>query len=348
MIMRSTAVSIVVLALAACGPGLAKPDQRIVATDALAAASGNTSKIRALLARDVALGGLWFPPGTACAALAAPAIVSEAKLDFAAACLSTLKWRASARKDALPDVTVLEVEPGFELEARVVAEGDKQRLSFIGFASRGRDDTAPTITPAMLETLRIAGDRRITPPPGVERPARAWMRVCLDETGAVTARPLLTSRLAAQDAFAAGIATWRFKPLELGGAPTPACASLWFSDPLFEHETLPLLPPSPIDGRAYVVLEDPRTVKRLTSDRETLAGYDLDRSRRRGVLEAGFRLCVDTAGHVHSVLPTAASVDPTFDAHVATGMKRWQYEPLLVDGQPNPFCVHVKFRLDVR
>lgn len=112
----------------------------------------------------------------------------------------------------------------------------RAQVQRIGYASRRG---AATITQAALEAGRIEGDPTATLPADVAAPinasikaagaefAYAWIELCVDENGAVTAvHPREASGPRVHNAFAAVVKTWKFKPFVLGEQARPACAQV--------------------------------------------------------------------------------------------------------------------------
>jgi hypothetical protein len=352
----------------ACGPGLARRDARVEARDALLDAVGNTAAFERLLRGSVVNGGIWFDDAS-CAEQFPVGEIEAARLPAFARCLATLRLQASPREDALGDVAVLTYAPGFELEARVSRDARGPQLMWIGYASRRASDTQPTISGAALEALRTDGDPD-GPLDGEQAAAIAreleardagayattWLRVCLDDTGAVVAAdPYETSSAIAEAAFLAAATTWRFRPFVVGDRPVPVCAMARLSYPprgAPAPETLPMPPPSwhgkprpplVLDGRTGPkLLEGYRIAgeKGIVPDDPTK--FEIHQSRIRRV-DGTFRLCIDETGAVESVLPMRSTGFRAYDAKLIGGMKQWRYRPYVIDDMPVGVCTAVTF-----
>jgi hypothetical protein len=284
--------------------------------------------------------------------------------DFAA-CLVGLHLEASPRRDALGDVVVLTYAPGFELEARVVQEIRAPHLSWIGYESRRDDaDALPTISATTLETLRTGGDRNGPIDPAVAATleldqatgthvAFSWLKVCIDANGAVRdVHVHETTSSKASKAFADAARTWTFKPFLIQDQPMPVCADVRACFPANQApavETIPLPPPVTRSKREAVVFaEGPhsfleghriRGTKLIAPDDETKTEIQKHTGRATG----SFRICLDEAGRVESVLPLRSTGYANYDRKLIAYMREWVYEPYKVDGQPLAVCTAVTF-----
>lgn len=357
------------LMLVACGPGLAPVDRRVEPRSALVAAANDPAKLEELFHGFVTNGGLWFPePGCQAEFGHASDIPREQQHAFAQ-CLAGLHLQQSTRNDALGDVTVMTYEPGIEVEARVTEEEIGPRLAWIGFESR-RDVDAPipTITPAQLETVRLTGDVNgpldpaeakildLDPTPK-SHAEFAWLRVCVDETGAVSlAHTFETTSPQAKKLFEAAAQKWTFKPYMLGGEPTHVCAMERLSYPPGQGpigETLPMPPPPAHDKiEPMVFVKDSK--KSLLFEGKRIAGNRLiapddytktqiSLSITRQVI-GSFRMCVDQTGRIESVLPAKSSGFASYDRKIiATITSTWRYSPFMIESVGAPVCTVVTF-----
>ena len=356
------------LALAACaGPGLVFVDQRIEAKHALVAAADDPAKLEALLRGGVTDGGLWFSDPPCEAEFGAGGSVPPDRQPTFARCLAGLHLQPSTRDDDLGDVTVMTYAPGIEVEARIAQEQLGPRLTWIGFESRRAVDALlPTITPAQLETVRLTGDLdgpldpreakvlelESTP---ASHAAYAWLRVCVDETGAVSlAHTFEMTSPAAKALFEAAARRWTFRPYMLGGKPTHVCAMERMTYPPGHGpvgETLPVPPPAsrntlePMvftrDSQRTRLDERARGSKLITPDDDTwaqMASHDVRR------IQASFRVCRDEAGVVESVLPLRSSGFAAYDHKImATIASTWRYTPYKIGDVGQPVCTAITF-----
>ncbi len=355
------ALSIVML-LAACGPGLGgaseyhNPKSREAAAD-LAGASQrrDVSAVRAMLRDSTTVGGLWFEDAACMAKFAFPSEVKGPALDELARCLTTLGLQQSERGDSLPDVIVLTYGPGVEVEARLVETDDGPWLAWIGYVAR-RDvkDALPTISAAALEELRTGGDRHAPlAGPGafdelaIMQCAYAWMKVCIDGSGAVTGAHVreATSPHAAR-VFGDAIKTWQFKPFLLGNQPTPVCAMVrmvYPTDKTPPEEMLPL--PVPETPGVHNV---PNKVLGTRIAGDTAIAPDakertaLAKAHIRKLI-AALHWCVDESGHVTHVTLLRSSGLPRYDQRLVAAAREWAFKPYLDEGKPIGVCSSTHF-----
>ena len=352
--------------LVACGRGM-RPEPRMVAREELASAAADVARMTKMAAFGVVNGGLWFED-PACKFPVGE--VHPSLLPDFARCLVGLKLQQSLRGDALGDVLVLTDALGFELEARVsVDRFTRVQLLWIGYASKG-PDALPTISGTSLDALRVRGDHDgpIDPALGdtLDRApfrstgtrvdpkamfAFAWLKLCLDATGAITAvEPLLTTSPDAQKAFIAAARAWEFKPFVVRGRPIPVCAVARLSYPPHgpNDEVLPLPPPPASNKKRPLVLATSKLLegKRIAGTK-AIVPEDTDKlyiqQKGIGPLVASFRVCIDEAGAVESVLPTRSSGLTSYDDKLLAGIRGWRYSPYMIDDQPVPVCAHVTF-----
>jgi hypothetical protein len=309
--------------------------------------------IRRMLRDSVIDGGLWFDDADCERQFGSPAEVTGARLDAFAACLAKLELRPSDRYDALPGVSVLTYGPGIELEARFLSKISEQAgssVSFIGFAARADEtDALPTVSPAALEPLRIAGTRNgPTEASSFDAvPADSWLKVCVDETGAVTGTHVRQrSSTRAARAFVDSVAGWRFKPFVLGGQPVAVCAMYWMRFPLDAnwkgHEILPpppgFVPPGGLLVSPSVLLRG--VDKDIVPDSATKE--DIQRSSEAKVI-GSFKICIDTSGRVVEVKMLRSTRVHTYDQKLMRTMSRWEVKPFLDDGKPVPACTVITY-----
>jgi hypothetical protein len=331
-------------------------------------ASGDRAAVAKLLHDSVTVGQLIFDDAT-CAAAFPPGEVREDKFGELARCLAGLKLRPSTREDGLGDVAVMSYGPGFEVEARILQLGSRSQLTWIGFASQhAGSPSVPTLDNVAFEALRASGQRLPVldaataraiegelSPSDPDDVAMVWLKICLDETGNVTLIDPYTPRsYAAMEAFIAIAQTWTFRPFEYAGKAQPACSMVRMAHPADNAppvETLPLPPPPSKNKRPplsigqrrfYTLMEG----KRIAGDRQIVPDDDTKSQVRqiRGEKVTGtFRLCLDEAGRVESVLPMKSTGLPAYDRDLLAGMARWRYSPYTIDGKPVPVCTAITF-----
>jgi hypothetical protein len=347
-----------------CGPGLAKQP---VPTVTFADASGDPAKIEQLLQQSVTNGGLWFDDAACAGKFQTPGEVKPDAFPAFAKCLAGLKLQRSAREDMLGDVAVMSYAPGFEVEARVVNENTGPRLMWIGFVSRRAAEEQPTITVDALEALRVTGDRNgpldpsltgalVLDPTPISKAEYTWLKVCIDGAGAVTsAHPYETTSLAATAAFEDAVKKWTFKPFTIQGQPMPVCAMVRPAYPAASApavETLPLPPPPSRSKRKDPIVFAEGAVRSFTEGKRIRGEKRItpDDDTKREIHKAGigrlvgkFRVCIDDAGAVESVLPFQSTGFASYDREIIGGIQQWVYSPYLADKQPVPVCTSVTF-----
>ncbi len=345
--------------LVACGPGLARPSKVAVEL------SGDPADIESLLRVTATNGGLWFDDATCAAEFGTAGEVAPASFPAFAKCLAGLQLQRSAREDALGDVVVYSYAPGFEVEARITNELSGPRLAWIGFAARSRASEPPTITVDAFEALRARGDRNgpldpalaaklaLDPTPN-SHSEFAWLKVCIDEAGAVnTVVPYASTSGNASVAFAAAAKTWAFRPFLMQGQPMPVCAMVRPAYPAGgapPTETLPLpLPPQSRSGETPLVLVGGVTAvegKRIRGQRMVTPddATKTEIGKRRGIRVVGrFRVCISTEGTVESVLPIQSTGFASYDRRLLAAMNDWVYSPYTVNGTAVPVCTQIIF-----
>ena len=329
-----------VVLLVACGPSVVHKGGRLVARDSLASASSDPAAIEKLIRGPLMNGGLWFDDATCKQAFGNPGPIAAEQTHAFAACLAGLHLRASERFDMLPDVAVFEYPPGIEVEARIVEDKDGPRLTWLGYESRRSDaDSLPTISSALLESLRTGGARAV-----ITDPLRyAWFKVCLDGDGAVAnATPFHVWSFEQMHQLEAQIAGWRFKATPVG----PACSMVWAGVP--PAKGAPALP-FPRGLNDPIELSDVhRTVGDLTI-RPTAEIRNAMRSPEVGPRIRGvYRICVDESGHPTSVMIEQSSKVPAFDIQAVQSIKEsWVYAPASDNGVPTAFCTVVTRELSI-
>ncbi|MCE9580735.1 MAG: hypothetical protein K8W52_46875 [Deltaproteobacteria bacterium] len=323
-----------------------------------------TRDFRPLIRGGVTNGGVYFTDAACARTFATPGAIAPAQQPEFARCLATLHFTRSARTDALGDVVVMDYAPGFEIEARVVPDPDGPRLTWIGPSSQRADgDVLPTISGDALERLRVAGtvdgpvdDAAI---PALEADvaagydsAHAWVKLCLDGNGAVQSAHVheVTSPRAMR-AFLAAAQRWAFRPFVVDGHAVPVCAMARLDYPAVRHpvaEVIPLPPPPSRGADDPLVLPASERSplrplarnSRLQPDPHTQARILYDQA---STVQGSFRVCVDAAGHVESVLPLRTTGYAAFDNELMSAMHAWTYEPYLVDDKPTPVCAPITF-----
>jgi hypothetical protein len=182
-----------------------------------------------------------------------------------------------------------------------------------------------------------------------------WLKVCLDETGAITLiDPYAPPSYVAMEAFVAAARTWTFRPFVHAGQARPACSMVRMAHPAEKAppvEVLPLPPPPSKSKRPPLSLAQRKFVtlmegKRIAGSRLIVPDDDTKEQirRYRGQKITGtFRLCVNEAGRVESVLPLRSTGFPAYDRDLLAKMALWIYSPYTINGEPVPVCTSITF-----
>ncbi len=102
-------------------------------------------------------------------------------------------------------------------------------------------------------------------------------------------------------------------------------------------------PPLSIGQRGFHTLMEGKRIagsKMIVPDDETKSQIAQLRVRK---ITGTFRLCLDEAGRVESVLPMTSTGFPAYDRNILAGIALWRYSSYTVDGEPVPVCTAVTF-----
>ncbi|MBK9034913.1 MAG: TonB family protein [Myxococcales bacterium] len=84
---------------------------------------------------------------------------------------------------------------------------------------------------------------------------------------------------------------------------------------------------------------------RVLPDAATVAEM---RRRGRPEIRARVKLCIDRSGAVESVMVLDSSGSSLYDKKLTRAVKRWQYRPFMVDGEPAAVCSTIAFTYRLR
>jgi outer membrane biosynthesis protein TonB len=188
--------------------------------------------------------------------------------------------------------------------------------------------------------------------------ASAWIKVCLDKQGAVTAKYLASSQptTLAGEAFVHAIADWTFKPFTHRKAPIAACSLTLLTYPAANApatETLPapaVTVATELGSPLYVELESPYDFTGIqisgqappTISAKALETHRLQGSKqiqpdanmqaefakaRRSFIGTSVKLCVGMNGTVISVSLLKSSGFTTYDQKIIREVNRWTFKP---------------------
>jgi len=348
----------VVVVLAACGPGLARPPGKAppLKQEPVRAARPGTppaadeAGFRALLQGDVTSGGLFFQDPTCQSQFGAAGPIAPERFDAFARCVAGLHLRSTGRAHWVDDGSIVTDDLGFEIEAHIV-EG---KLDYIGFAGRAPGmPNLPTITPETLESLRTGGDPKATISDAdakellhpSEQSLTQHLRLCINTAGSIThVLPASSPSLARLDAFRPLIRNWTFKPFVAAGRPTAACAIVALTYPSTAPTVNRLPAPPPVSKQGNIVYTvHPRDAneRQLTGNRAISPDDKSGLHGRR--LQGSFKLCIDESGHYERGVLLQTTGLPSYDAEIARELMKWTYKPYLIDGKPVPFCTAITF-----
>lgn len=318
----------------------------------------NAKAVAKQLGTSLTNGGVWFPDAACAKRFATPGIVPATEIAAFARCLSKLELLLSTRGTARPGGAVLTYKPGVELELAFVGS----QLRWVGMPVHDREDPLlPTLTVQAFEALRTEGttllddalrDKLTTD----QQPASAWVKTCLDATGAVT---LTThhreSGPGVGNAFVTAIKDWRFKPFTYRGRAQPACSLSLLTVPAAKAPAIEVLPDEvvltldarpapPRDGVPYNVpptlLESLRLTgtKQIVPDEPTRKQMLADRNDK---VVASIKMCLDTHGLVTKVTLLKSSGYTAYDSVILGAIKQWTYRPYVVHRTAVVVCTAV-------
>ena len=355
--------SLLVLVLGACSwkgaPEAPDPgDVDYAAQVATASSFGDVTSIEKLLHGSVANGGLWFNDPECMKQFPVAERIEKDRIHAFAACLAGLKLQRSNRKDMLLDVAVLTYAPGIEVEARIYDDDQGPRLSWIGYESR-RDvaDGLPSISPGALEALRISGEPHGPLDPAIaatleldREPERtlalAWVKVCIDGTGAVTgAHAREATSLRAARVFAAAASTWQFRPFVVNGQALPVCAMVRM---VYPPASAPPVESLPVILDSETPLISPRAMIGLRVSGEYRIQPDMETKRqiqRAGArrISGTFKVCLDASGHVASMQTVRSTGFVGYDQKIQREISHLVYKPYVDEGRPVPVCTGLTY-----
>ena len=318
--------------------------------------SGDATAMRALFGDSVTFGGAWFADPTCRTRLAVAGKILPPHYEVFARCLATLPLTASTRTSAHPEIALVSYAPGIELEVLFGGSVEAPKLRWIGYVARGpREGEVPTFTQAAFEALRV------DPQPLVlDAATRArvddelrdqkikhlysWFKVCADTQGTIThVQRSATSSIVAQRAFEAQLRTWKLQPVRLGAEPSAVCALIRAGDPPVDRDSdaLPILL-----SRPHVLYLAQWISKQLAGERFLTPPdgekFDIMRAGASPVLGI-VQVCYDTRGHAESVAMLRSTGFAGYDRRLVTEIRKWQVQPVVVDGQAVPFCTTATF-----
>ena len=330
----------------------------------------DTAAVQLLLGDAVVHDGVWFPDAACATKFGKQGRVEKAEVRTLAKCLAQLKPIATTRRSSISSGAILTFDPGFEIELAFVND----RVAYIASQwPRDADRGLPTLTVQAFEALRKSGTTQLDAALAgkLGSPASAWIKVCLDKTGAVTSTYVAEARPPSTSAqFVAAIADWTFRPFELHKKPMAACALSLLSYPSSSAPAIEILPPTPtvslppssgsindeidiLDFTGTSINAAPQTVPPTVLETSRLKGtkqIDPDAVTKTEITKAGhtnviasLKMCLDDKGKVSQVRQLKSSGFPAYDAKLTREMLKWTYKPFLVRGAPAAVCTAYTF-----
>lgn len=254
-----------------------------------------------------------------------------------ARCLASLRLTLGKRRTSLLNGATVVYPPGIELEAVFTEQTYHPNwsidttsgvwLGWLGFVGRESvQDALPAVTQELMESHRIGGSPVDHAALDRELAAHhltavyAWLKLCIDATGAVTdVRPRLSNSVAAQQAFVAAASTWTFAPIVLGGQSAPVCAMLLTGYPRPPDVPLPFVVPPGATDLPMVSVEalGPPQAGELRRSADWKSSFT----------SAGALACIADTGAVDRVVIVRRSGSPKFDAIVRRTLQGWVFAP---------------------
>ncbi len=300
----------------------------------------DVAAVRASLTAPFAFGGMWFTEPACRSRFPVARLIAAPELPELARCIASEPLRLSARRDRLAGVALLEHGSGFELAIRFSFFRDRATVRWLGYSGhRDPGDVLPTLTASAFLALRT--DTK--PLPALPADSGAWLKLCLTADGTLSSvNPLVASSPEVYRALDAHVRTWTFRAFVVANQAVPACGILRLSDVAPDVEVLPL--PVPASARGLRVSQE--TLKRVAGEIRIVP----DDEDKLGIHKAGIQMvsgsfwyCVDDSGGVTEVTPIDSTGVRGYEAKLIAAIRRWRFQPLLVEGKPVPACATVTF-----
>lgn len=304
---------------------------------ALVAANGNAKALVKQFSAPLGFGGMWFPDASCRAMFGVAGTIDVANLGAFATCVAMVQLAPSPRAGALPNVGVVTYGPQLELEVLFERDGGESRVKWIGYVSQQRpDDALPTVLDTALArtdavgmepALRDALERDLAVRPKLKGEV-AWLKLCVDESGAVTSvRARMATSLPARDAFVADAKRWRFRPYVLGDAPAAVCSLLFVEHPAGAYQNMTLPHPVPPSYADVTFVSESGLPTRLSGN-DPPAERLFALTYERGVkgFDLSYLFCIDTSGAPVEVKILRSSGIPQIDQSFLSQITSSTYE----------------------
>lgn len=344
-------------------PIVPRPDvNELAARLAEAIRTRDIAGVQAMLADPLVHDGLWFADARCAKRFGKQGTIEKHDVRALAKCLVQQKLIATTRRSGAAGGAILTFAPGIEIQ--LVFKAD--RVTYAGAlwpsdADRGK----PTLTVQALEALRTAGTTQLDAALAgkLTGTASAWIKVCLDPSGAIASTVVAESKpAAAGDVFLAAIRDWSFKPFANGRA---ACGLTLLTYPAASAAAVEVVPASPALPRNDRITVDDELLDLLDHQPTSVGSLQpnvpsslLEQQRRKGTRQidpdattkvaiaraglvrvtAAMKLCVDAAGKVASVTQLKSSGFADYDLKLAREMRAWAFKPYLVRSKPTAVC----------
>jgi hypothetical protein len=340
-----------------CACGSAPPPATLAEQGMDRLVAGDSAGLAALLVPPIELGGVWFAE-PACRRFAAAGTVADADVPELSRCIAGLHLAPGRRATSFANIATVVYPPGIELEVAFTLDDERHvHVGWIGYVGRESfEDALPTVAQTVLEAHRrrdVALDRAALDSELATRRVSnlfAWLKVCVDATGAVSrAEPRLSSSVVAERVFVGAATRWTFDPVVLSGQPAPVCALMLLGYPKAPELAIPFAIPKSARARPVVTLEalGPRRagsthIVSPDSAQPNRIGDRMPISSPRP--QAGALVCIDATGAVDSVVVVRPSGRYAFDDALRRTIRYWRFAPFVVNGQPMPVCAAALLR----
>jgi hypothetical protein len=329
---------------------------------------------------NVLVHGMWFPHAGCTKRFGKERTIKKAERATFARCFAKLERQATTRKSANDSAQILTYAPGIEVELGF----DKDELYYAGYP-HAKPSNVPTITAQAFEGLRKTGSTNVDKlvaakldAAAKQGPLAAWIEVCLDAKGAMTATVAEASSPESGAAFLAATADWTFRPFVARKTAMPVCSLSLLTYPAAAAPTTEILPrwwipdvgevdglgvpggvmggavgtwtpgagygapPPPPQNVPPSLLEGLRTSGSITIEPDDVTKTEIVRSGKTKIIGA-FKMCLDASGSVSYVAQLKTTGFAAYDSKILREMKTWTYRPFTVNGKSTPACTAVTF-----
>jgi len=357
--MRALAAGIVALlaGVAVAKPAWRPPRQTADASELAARVeetirAHDVSALAGLFSDPISFDGLWFADASCAKKFGKKGVAEKADVRTLAGCLAKQKLLATTRRSNLTGGAILTFEPGVEVELMFRNE----QLVYVATPwADAADRGEPGLTVQAFESLRMAGTTQLDAvlAKKLAGPASAWVRICLDKTGAITSKNFVETKPSdAMKAFEEAIADWKFRAFELHKTKLAACSLALLTYPSTNAPATETIPPGDVDlptlktvsnnpfeyeldGVEFngapqtvppTVLEKTRTRGNKQIEPDPITKVDIAKDKKQQVV-ASFKLCLDPQGRVFSVSALKSSGYADYDLKIDHEMRNWAFKP---------------------